>query len=224
MSSELVVGLTGGIGSGKSAVCREFERHSVPIIDADIIAREVVAPGEVGYAEVAESFGREILSPAGEIDRTKLRQLIFADDGKRATLESILHPKIRERISNQLAAVASPYCILCVPLLVEKNGYQNINRILVVDCPTEIQINRVMTRDDLTRKQVEAIMQRQATRDERLRMADDIIENSDRIEALRSQVQILHAQYITIAKQLRQERQSNARHRDRGAKHPICRG
>lgn len=223
MSSELVVGLTGGIGSGKSAVCREFERRTVPVVDADIVAREVVAPGTAGFTEVVTAFGQGILS-SGSIDRGKLRQLIFADDDKRANLESILHPKIRERISNQLAELDSPYCILCVPLLVEKGGYENVDRILLVDCPTEIQISRVMDRDNLTREQVEAIMRSQATRDERLRVADDVIENSDRLEALGTQVQRLHSQYTAIAEQIRQERQSNARHGDRKAKHPISGG
>lgn len=205
MSSELVVGLTGGIGSGKSAVCREFERHSVPIVDADIAARQVVEPGSVGFAAVVKSFGEGILS-SGSIDRGKLRQVIFADDAKRATLEAILHPKIRERIDSQLTELDSPYCILCVPLLVEKGGYQNVDRILLVDCPTEIQIRRVMDRDDLTRGQVEAIMRSQATRDERLRVADDIIENSEAIEALGTQVQELHTKYMAIAALTRQQR------------------
>lgn len=198
MSTRLVVGLTGGIGSGKSAVCREFERHCVPIVDADIVAREVVAPGSIGFAAVVQSFGEGILS-SGNIDRSKLRQVIFADDTKRAALEAILHPKIRESIDQQLANLDSPYCILCVPLLVEKGGYQNVDRILVVDCPTEIQIRRVMGRDNLTRAQVEAIMRSQATRDERLGVADDVIENSDGIEALETPVQVLHTKYMAIA-------------------------
>lgn len=223
MSSQLVVGLTGGIGSGKSAVCREFECHAVPIVDADIVAREVVAPGSSGLAEVVAAFGAEILS-SGNIDRGKLRQIVFTDDTKRAALESILHPKIRERIENQLAALDAPYSILCVPLLIEKGGYQNVDRILLVDCPTEIQINRVMERDNLTREQVDAIMRSQATRDERLRAADDVIENSDRIEALRGRVQELHAQYMAIAQQTSQERHSNAGHGDRRTKHPISGG
>ncbi len=204
MSSQLVVGLTGGIGSGKSAVCREFERYAVPVVDADIVAREVVAPGSSGFAAVVESFGEEILS-SGDIDRAKLRQVIFADDTKRATLEGILHPKIRESIDIQLAELDSPYCILCVPLLVEKGGYQNVDRILVVDCPIEIQILRVMDRDDLTRGQVEAIMQSQATRDDRLRVADDIIENAGEIEALETPVRVLHTKYLAMAERSKQE-------------------
>lgn len=196
---KLVVGLTGGIGSGKSAVCREFERLAVPIVDADVVAREVVAPGSPGLEAVIAAFGHGILAPNGEIDRRELRRLIFDDNDKRARLEAILHPRIRERIHEQLALARTPYCILCVPLLVEKGGYDNVNRILVIDCPTEVQIERVMVRDNLTRQQVEAIMRSQATRDERLRLADDVIENSDRLEALRAQVEALHAKYTAIA-------------------------
>ncbi len=206
MSPALIVGLTGGIGSGKSAVCHEFEQLSVPIVDADVAAREVVASGSVGFTAVVQAFGEEILS-SGAIDRRKLRQVIFADETKRATLEGILHPRIRENIDNELAKLDSPYCILCVPLLVEKAGYQNVDRILIVDCPTEVQIRRVMERDDLTRAQVEAIMRTQATRDERLRVSDEVIENSGEFEDLEIQVQILHAKYMAIAELTRREQQ-----------------
>lgn len=206
MSPALIVGLTGGIGSGKSAVCHEFEQLSVPIVDADVAAREVVASGSVGFTAVVQAFGEEILS-SGAIDRRKLRQVIFADETKRATLEGILHPRIRENIDNELAKLDSPYCILCVPLLVEKDGYQNVDRILIVDCPTEVQIRRVMERDDLTRAQVEAIMQTQATRDERLRVSDEVIENSGEFEDLEIQVQNLHAKYMAIAELTRREQQ-----------------
>jgi dephospho-CoA kinase len=199
VSSNLVVGLTGGIGSGKSAVCREFERLGVAIIDADIVAREVVAPGTPGLAEVVTTFGKHVLGDDGTIDRTRLRSLVFADDAKRSLLEAILHPKIRDNISRQLAAVTGPYCILCIPLLVEKGGYANIGRILVVDCSVETQIQRVMKRDNLTRPQVEAIMRSQATREERLRIADDVIENSHGIERLQAPVAILHKKYLNIA-------------------------
>lgn len=202
MSSELVVGLTGGIGSGKSAVCREFEHLAVPIVDADIVARDVVEPGSIGLRAVIDSFGEAILNSGGTIDRGKLRLLIFEDDNQRKLLESILHPMIRQRIAEQLAAIRSPYCILCVPLLVEKHGYENMGRILVVDCSIELQISRVMQRDNLTRAQVNAIMQTQATREKRLRMADDVVENAGGIEELRTQVKALHSKYTAIADQL----------------------
>lgn len=223
MSCDLVIGLTGGIGSGKSAVCREFERLLVPVVDTDVIAREVVAPGSTGLEEVVSTFGEDVLGRDGAIDRGRLRQVIFADDKKRAALEAILHPKIRERVRDQLAAVTSSYCILCVPLLVEKGGYENVDRILVVDCPTEVQMARVMDRDNLTQAQVEAIMRSQATRDQRAQLADDIVENSDRLEALRTAVEAHHVRYTAIADQLKQERQSNADPRDRSAKYPVPR-
>ena len=217
VSSAFVVGLTGGIGAGKSTVCREFECLAVPIIDADIAAREVVIPGSEGLGEVVSAFGREILSIDGSIDRGKLRHRIFENDGDRTRIEAILHPRIRERIGDQLAAVTSPYCILCIPLLVEKGGYENVDHILMIDCPTEVQIARVMERDNLTRLQVEAIMRSQASREERLRLADDVIDNSARVEALRAQVEALHVVYTQIADKLKLERQSNAEHRKRSA-------
>jgi len=205
MSSSLIVGLTGGIGSGKSAVCREFEQLNVPVVDADIAAREVVAPGSDGLLEVVGEFGDDVLNSGGEINRSKLRSLIFADDHKRKTLETLLHPRIKRRIVEQLDALLSPYCILCVPLLVERNGYDNIGRILVVDCPVAVQIARVMARDTMTSEQVSAIMQTQATREQRLQMADDVVENAGPLEALKARVEQLHSRYTAIAMQLKPE-------------------
>jgi len=206
VTAALVVGLTGGIGSGKSAVCREFERLGVPVIDADIVAREVVAPGTDGLAAVVARFGDDILAADGTLDRSRLRALVFADDAERGALEAMLHPRIRDRIGAQLAAVSTPYCILCIPLLLEKGGYKNVDRILLVDCPVETQITRVMARDNLTRPQVEAIMRSQATREDRLKIADDVVENSGGLEALRAPVEALHAKYSQIARQLNQQR------------------
>lgn len=199
MRRAFIVGLTGGIGSGKSAVCREFERLEVPIIDADIAAREVVALGSAGLAEVVESFGPDVLDDSGMLDRKKLRLLVFADDAKRAVLEGILHPKIRERIQQQLDAVSAPYCILCVPLLIEHSGYDNVDRILVIDCPEEVQVARVMARDELTRPQVEAIMRSQASRESRLAKADDIVDNAGGLDALRKPIAELHSKYLDCA-------------------------
>lgn len=200
MSLPYVVGLTGGIGSGKSAVTREFERLGIEIVDADIVSREVVAPGSEGLAEVVAEFGHDILDESGNIDRRKLREIVFQDERKRLRLEAILHPRIRDRIDEMLAAVRSEYAILCVPLMVEKRGYENVDRLLVVDCPEELQIARVMARDELTQPQVEAIMQTQATRESRLAVADDVVENSDTLEALRPQVDRLHQRYVQAAK------------------------
>ena len=224
MSSDLLVGLTGGIGSGKSAVCREFERLDVPIVDADIVSREVVEPGTDGLRAIVDLFGIEILDADGTLDRARMRQLIFEDEKKRVMLESELHPRIRDRIRDQLDAIETPYTIMCVPLLVEKHGYENIDRVLVVDCPLETQISRVMSRDSLTRQQVESIMKTQASREQRLRLADDIVENAYGIEALRDPVRTLHTKYTTITDQLKSERQTNAKHRHRSPKQPVSRG
>lgn len=199
MSARLVVGLTGGIGSGKSAVTAEFERLGVPVVDADIVAREVVLPGTDGLREVVEAFGEDVLGADGMIDRAELRRRVFEDETKRERLESILHPKIRDRISQQLDAVTAPYCILCVPLLVERQGYETVDRVLVIDCNEETQIERVMSRDNLTRPQVEAIMRSQATREQRLAIADDVIDNSRGLDALRAPIAALHAKFTDIA-------------------------
>lgn len=199
MSARLVVGLTGGIGSGKSAVTAEFERLGVPVVDADLVARDVVMPGSDGLREVVAAFGADVLDADGMLDRKKLRLLVFDDDTQRKRLEGILHPKIRDRIRHKLEAITTPYCILCVPLLVERQGYENVDRILVIDCSEELQIRRVMARDNLTRPQVEAIMRTQATREQRLAMADDVIENSSDLDSLRAPIARLHAKFTDIA-------------------------
>jgi dephospho-CoA kinase len=199
VSARLVVGLTGGIGSGKSAVTAEFERLGVPVVDADLVAREVVLPGSDGLREVVEAFGNDVLGADAMLDRTKLRQLVFDDDAKRERLESILHPKIRDQIRDKLDAITAPYCILCVPLLVERQGYETVDRVLVIDCNEEIQIARVMSRDNLTRPQVEAIMRSQATREQRLTVADDVVDNSRGLDELRAPIAALHAKYTDIA-------------------------
>lgn len=199
MSARLVVGLTGGIGSGKSAVTTEFERLGVPVVDADLVAREVVMPGSPGLREVVAAFGTDVLGADGMLDRKQLRLRVFDDDTQRKRLEAILHPKIRDRIRHKLEAITTPYCILCVPLLVERQGYENVDRILVIDCGEQLQITRVMARDDLTRSQVEAIMRTQATREQRLAMADDVIDNSRGLDALRAPIAKLHAKFTEIA-------------------------
>jgi dephospho-CoA kinase len=199
VSARLVVGLTGGIGSGKSAVTAEFERLGVPVVDADLVAREVVMPGSPGLREVVAAFGTDVLGADGMLDRKQLRLRVFDDDTQRKRLEAILHPKIRDRIRHKLEAITTPYCILCVPLLVERQGYENVDRILVIDCSEQLQITRVMARDDLTRSQVEAIMRTQATREQRLAMADDVIDNSRGLDALRAPIAKLHAKFTEIA-------------------------
>ena len=199
MSKPFIIGLTGGIGAGKSAVCDKFMQHAVPIVDADIAAREVVALGSEGLREVVNYFGTEVLAADGTLDRLKLRQTVFSDDSKLQALEGILHPRIRDEINQALAEITAPYCILCVPLLIEKGGYEQVDRILVIDCSVETQIARVMARDNLTRSQVEAIIETQAPRALRLEKADDVVENSGDLAALDAQVALLHERYMAIA-------------------------
>ncbi|MGR8946889.1 MAG: dephospho-CoA kinase [Gammaproteobacteria bacterium] len=194
-----IIGVTGGIGSGKSAVCREFEKYGIVIVDADIASREVVLPGSAGLNEIVEHFGTDVLNDDGSLDRAKLRDIVFNDAERRNTLESILHPKIRQRIVEQLQASTSPYTLLCVPLMIERGNSYQVDRLLVIDCPEETQIARVMDRDNLTREQVLAIMATQATRQQRLDKADDIIMNDGPLENLSDQVKILHQQYMALS-------------------------
>ncbi len=199
MTRPYVVGVTGGIGSGKSTVCALFERFDVPVVDADLVAREVVVPGSEGLAALRATFGTEILNADGTLDRDRLRSKVFADADALRQLEELLHPMIRARIAALLEAATAPYCLLCVPLLVEKGGYDWVDRILVIDCERAVQISRVMQRDDLTAADVDAIMQTQATRAQRLAAADDVIANNDVPDALGSQVESLHRRYLQLA-------------------------
>lgn len=196
-----VIGVTGGIGSGKTTVCDLFAtRHDVPVVDADIVAREVVAPGEPALAELVEAFGADILTSVGELDRRKLKGIVFDDARKRKRLEAILHPRIRQRMREQLERIDTPYCLLCIPLLAEGGRNELIERVLVVDCDEDTQIARVRARDDLTDAQVMAIMRSQATREERLRIADDVILNDGDRDALIERVDALHRIYLEHAR------------------------
>lgn len=197
----LVIGLTGGIGSGKTTVCRHFAALGVPVIDTDLIAREVVAPGQPGLTKVTDTFGLEILAPDGTLDRARLRERIFADTEARHTLESILHPLIRTRMEEQLAALQAPYAIVAIPLLVETGRREHLDRILVVDSPEELQIARVCQRDEVKREQAEAILKAQCSRASRLAVADDVIYNTDDLAALEAQVSQMHRRYLQLAGQ-----------------------
>lgn len=199
MTRPYIVAVTGGIGSGKSTVCAAFARRGVPVIDADLVAREVVTPGSEGLREVVAAFGAEVLNADGGLDRALLRQLVFQDDQKRKRLEGILHPLIRGGILAKIHALRANYCLLAIPLLVEKSGYDFIDRILVVDCPVEAQLQRVIERDKLTAAEVQAIMATQASRETRLRYADDVIVNAGGVAELESQVDTLHQQYLSLA-------------------------
>lgn len=196
----LKIGLTGGIGSGKSTVAALFAARGVPIVDADAIAREIVQPGQPALEEIARTFGREILRPDGSLDRHALRTLVFADPNKRARLEALLHPRIRQRMRKQVANLSGAYCLLVIPLLLETGQTDLVDRVLVVDCPQALQIRRVTERDGLDRAEAERILAAQTSRPARLAAADDVIENDGNEAALERQVEALHRRYLALAK------------------------
>ena len=191
------VGLTGGIGSGKSTVAELFAERGVPVIDSDVIARELTAPGSAALIAIQDAFGDAIMREDGSLDRAGLRRRVFADSGARRTLEAILHPRIRQVVVQALAGLHAPYALIVIPLLVETGAYAEIlDRVLVVDCSEDMQIARVMARNDLSRAEVEAILAAQAGRAERLAAADDVIENTAPPEGLHDRVHALHTQYM----------------------------
>ena len=194
------VGLTGGIGSGKSAAAQVFEELGTTAIDTDAIAHALTGPGGAAIEPIRVAFGADYLTPEGELSRARMRGLVFADAAKKRLLESILHPMIRARTSELVQAARSPYVILMAPLLVESSDYRRrCQRILVVDCPEELQVERVMARSGLAAEQVRAIMANQVTRGARLAAADDVIDNSQDLAQLRRQVEALHARYLQFA-------------------------
>ena len=194
------MGLTGGVASGKSAVTGMFAKRGVPIVDTDLIAREVVAPGEPGLTAVREAFGEEVLTATGELDRRKLREIVFADEAQRRRLEGILHPLIRARTLERLRSLEAPYAIVAVPLLVETGFGKLVDRVLVVDCPEEVQLARLMARDSLTREQATAMIRAQTDRATRLAAADDVIDNGGDLVVTERQVEQLHRKYLELAR------------------------
>lgn len=197
----LVVGLTGGIGSGKSAVAAAFSAVGANVTDTDVISHRLTAPGAKGYDAIVSAFGADVLDAAGALDRSALRRVVFADEGARHRLESVLHPLIRVAALDQVAQWDSPYGILVVPLLLERGGLTNIvDRVLVVDCTEEQQIERVRQRSGLAEDEVRAIMATQLSRDDRLAAADDVIDNSGSVEAIAPAVAGLDRKYRDIAR------------------------
>ncbi len=195
------VGLTGGIGSGKSTVADLFVARGASIVDTDQIAHQITAPNGVAMGPIAERFGAEFVAPDGSMDRARMRALVFADDEARRRLEAITHPLIRSETERATLNATGPYVMIVVPLLVESGVWKTrVDRVLTVDCSVETQIARVMRRNGFTREQVLAIMARQATREARLAAADDVIVNDHTgIEALRSEVDALHETYLALA-------------------------
>ena len=198
-----IVGLTGGIGSGKSQVSNAFEALGVPVIDTDLISHAITAPNGLAIPVIREIFGADLIDPSGRLDRDKMRKLVFTDAEARRKLEAILHPLIANVTMASIAQHSNaPYVVLVVPLLAESPQWLNrCDRVLVIDCELETQISRVMARSNLTREQVLAIIATQASREERKAIANEVIVNESSLEALTQQVRKLHDFYLTMAKQ-----------------------
>jgi len=195
----LVVALTGGVASGKTAVSDRFAELDVPVVDTDVIAREVVSAGSGGLAAIKAEFGADMITGEGRLDRAALRRKIFDEPGARTRLEDILHPRIAENARRQLAELATPYAILVVPLLVESGLFSDADRVLVVDVPETVQIARLMQRDGSTREQAEAMLAAQASREQRLAKADDVVENNGTLVELNARIDELDRKYRKLA-------------------------
>lgn len=195
----LTIGLTGGIASGKSLAADAFAALGVPVLNADAVAREVVAPGSAGLQQIRERFGAGFLTPAGELDRRKMREHVFADGAARRALEAITHPLIRARLLQWRDAQRAPYCVLDVPILVESGLAAIVDRILVVDAPPTLQAQRLMARDGIGEDLAQRMLAAQASREQRLARADDVILNAGPPQAVRDGVAQLHAFYLDLA-------------------------
>ena len=199
-SSTFAVAITGGIASGKTTVQRLFEQLGATVFDADIIARELVAPGQPALAEIAATFGVDVLTSQGELDRSRMRERVFSDPSARRKLESILHPRVRDELFARVRACESPYCLLAIPLLAESNGaYAWVDRVLLVDVPRETQLARLMRRDGATAESALRALDAQASRSARLALADDVVDNMYAVAALEPIVGRLHRRYLAAA-------------------------
>jgi len=200
MPHRYIVGLTGGIGSGKSAVAEGFARLGAAVVDTDRIAHALTAPGGAAMAQIEAAFGSAVIAADGALDRAAMRELAFSDAAARARLEAILHPLIRSESARLCAAAQAPYVVLVVPLLIESGNWrERCDRLCVVDCPEALQIERVHARSALPEAQIRAIMAAQASRAERLAVADDVIDNSGSLAELAPQIEALHRRYLTLA-------------------------
>lgn len=195
----MIVGLTGGIGSGKSAAADIFAELGAAVVDADAIAHELTAPGGAAIESIRAAFGDEMIGANGALDRAAMRKRVFADAEAKVRLEAILHPMIRAEVDRRIGEARAPYVVLVVPLLVESGSYrQRVQRVAVVDCPEETQVARVMARSGLSTQEARAIMAAQVSRAERLAAADDVIDNGGDLAGLRAQVEALHRRYVEI--------------------------
>jgi dephospho-CoA kinase len=202
----LIIGLTGGIGSGKSTAADFFAHLGVPVFDADALAHELVQPGQPALEKIITEFGREILNPDGTLNRTHLRAVVFSDPDQRLRLEAILHPLIRQRFKEKITQIDAPYCILSIPLLLETHQEDMVNRILVIDAPESLQIARTQERNGLSATEVKKILSAQAKRKQRLAAADDIVVNDGDLPRLKAQVSELHQKYLHIAQNTKKPR------------------
>lgn len=204
VSRSYVVALTGGIAAGKSAVSRRFEALGIHVYDADIASREVVASGTEGLRAIAEHFGTGVLDTTGQLDRAAMRQRVFGNDTERRALEAIIHPRVRAWMHDHALADRGPYCLLAIPLLAENlEHYRWVDRVLVVDAPETVQLDRLVQRDGIDEALARRMIERQATRMERLTLAHDVIENSGDEAALDHAVSKLHERYLGLAQDAR---------------------
>ena len=195
-----VIALTGGVAAGKSAVSKRFESLGILVYDADVASREVIAPGTEGLQAIIDHFGKEVLDAGGQLDRAAMRKRVFGDDEARRALEVIIHPLVRARLREQVQADRGPYCLLAIPLLAENiDHYRWVDRVLVVDAPEAMQLDRLMRRDGIDEALARRMIERQATRTARLTLAHDIIENSGDEAELDLSVAQLHARYLALA-------------------------
>jgi len=200
-AAAFTLGLTGGIGSGKTTVANLFAELGASLVDTDLIAHQLTSPGGIAIPEISRQFGQEFILPDGAMDRGKMRERVFNHPEEKARLEAILHPLIRNETQKAADSAAGAYIIFVVPLLVESGSWKNrVSRVLVVDCAEQTQIQRVMARSGLTAQQVQAIMSTQVSREKRLQAADDVITNEGDIAQIAGQVRHLHAKYVKLAK------------------------
>ena len=192
----MIIGLTGGIGSGKSAAANFFQNEGISVIDTDQLARKVIEKDTPGYSKVVDSFGANILDNNDSIDRAKLREEVFHDNEKRKILESITHPLVRELMVQKISSSTSPYSIIMVPLIFETNSAKNYDRVLVIDCDVEIQLERAMARDENSADLIQKIIDSQCSRSERLSIANDVIPNNNSIEDLKKRSLAMHNFYL----------------------------
>lgn len=202
--SHFVVGVSGGIGSGKTTVTDLFAERGVDVIDADVIARQVVEPGTVAFSAIVDKFGQSVVQVDGSLDRAKLRELVFNNNDSKNWLNQLLHPAIREQMILQTQQAKSAYCLLSVPLLVENKLHQLVDRVLIVDVQESTQLQRAVARDQSNQQQIESIMKAQANREQRLAVADDIIDNNGPTKDLPEQILLLHKRYMQIANERNQ--------------------